>query len=148
MKNGWIITKQFEKKDEINKVEKYEKGTERILLVDDEEMIINIEKEILERFGYTVTAYTSSSEALESFIATPDSFDLIITDNSMPKITGVQLAEKVVAIKPDIPVIICSGLNLNLDEDRKKALGIKGVMIKPIDSFKLSKLLRKVLDNK
>ena len=86
-------------------------GKERILLIDDEQQIIDIERQILERLGYTVTAKTDSQEALEEFAAQPDHFDLVITDMTMPKMTGDQLAQQMMNIKPQIPVILCTGFN-------------------------------------
>ncbi len=121
-------------------------GNERILLIDDEKQIIDIEQRILERLGYKVTPKTDSEEALEEFAALPDRFDLVITDMTMPKITGDQLARKLMAIKPDIPVILCTGFNETITEEKALAMGIDKFVMKPIVKDELANTIRAVLD--
>lgn len=121
-------------------------GNERILLVDDEQAVARIEKQMLERLGYRVTFRVSSLDALEAFKAAPDSYDLVITDMAMPNMTGNRLAEELIAIRPDIPVIICTGFSEQLDADRAKELGIRGFLMKPIVRTEMAKLIREVLD--
>jgi CheY-like chemotaxis protein len=125
-----------------------QKGTERILLVDDEDPIVRMEKQMLERLGYKVTARTSSIETLEAFRAAPDKLDLVITDMTMPNMTGVQLAKKLLEIRPDIPIIICTGFSEKISEDKAKAMGIRGYVMKPVVKSELAKKIREVLDEK
>ena len=121
-------------------------GCERILLIDDEEQIIDIEQQILERLGYQVTPKTDSEEALAEFTAQPDLYDLVITDMTMPKITGDLLAQKLMDIKPDIPVILCTGFNETITEEKALALGIDKFVMKPIIKDDLADAIRSVLD--
>jgi signal transduction histidine kinase/ActR/RegA family two-component response regulator len=123
------------------------KGKERILLIDDEEQIIDIEQQILERLGYKVTPKTDSEEALQEFAAQPDQFDLVITDMTMPKMTGDQLARKMIDIKPKIPVILCTGFNEAITEEKALSIGIDRFIMKPIVKDKLASTIRSVLDN-
>ncbi|MBT8363573.1 MAG: response regulator [Deltaproteobacteria bacterium] len=122
------------------------KGNERILLIDDEKPIIDIEQQILERLGYKVTPKTDSQEALEEFAALPDKFDLVITDMTMPRMTGDQLARKIMDIKPDTPVILCTGFNETITEEKALALGIAKFVMKPIVKDELAYTIRSVLD--
>jgi CheY-like chemotaxis protein len=121
-------------------------GTERILLVDDEEPIVRLEKQMLERLGYQVAARTSSIEALEAFRAAPDKFDLVITDMTMPNMTGVQLSQKLLEIRPDIPIIICTGFSTKINDEKAKEFGIRGFVMKPVVMSELIKKIREVLD--
>ena len=123
-------------------------GKERILLIDDEEQIIDIEQQILERLGYKVTPKTDSEEALEEFAAQPDRFDLVITDMTMPKMTGDQLARRMMDIKPQIPVILCTGFNEAISEEKALAMGIDKFVMKPIVKDELASTIRTVLDNR
>jgi signal transduction histidine kinase/ActR/RegA family two-component response regulator len=122
-------------------------GKERILLIDDEQQIIDIEQQILERLGYTVTSKTDSQEALEEFAAQPDHFDLVITDMTMPKMTGDQLAQQMMDIRPQIPVILCTGYNEAISEEKALAMGIDKFVMKPVVKDELASTIRKVLDN-
>ncbi len=122
-------------------------GNERILLIDDEEQIINLERRILENLGYKVTPKTDSEEALEEFSARPDRFDLVITDMTMPKITGDRLARKLMEINPQIPVILCTGFNEAISEEKALAMGIDKFVMKPIVKDELAYTIRTVLDN-
>ncbi len=124
----------------------YRGGTERILLVDDEEPIVKLETKILERLGYKVTSRLHSIEALEAFKAGPDSFDLVVTDMSMPNMTGTQLAEVVFSIRPEIPVIICTGFSERIDKKKSEKLGIKGFLMKPVVRSEMAETVRNVLD--
>jgi signal transduction histidine kinase/ActR/RegA family two-component response regulator len=123
-------------------------GNEHILLIDDEEQIIDIEQQILERLGYKVTPKTDSQEALEEFAAQPEKFDLVITDMTMPKMTGDQLARKLMDIKPDISVILCTGFNETITEQKALAMGIDKFVMKPIVKDELAKTIRNVLDTR
>ncbi|MFP5211853.1 MAG: PAS domain S-box protein, partial [Acidobacteriota bacterium] len=121
-------------------------GRERILFVDDEQFLVELGKSILERLGYKVTARSSSREALETFLAEPFAFDLVITDMTMPELTGIALAERLWAAREDIPVILCSGFNQRITPRQAEELGIKEYVTKPYSMTALAKAVRKVLD--
>ena len=121
-------------------------GTECILLVDDERSVVVLEKQILERLGYHVTECMSSVEALNSFKADPSAFDLVVSDMTMPHMTGDQLAAELMAVRPDIPVIICTGFSERLNKDKAAALGIKGFLMKPVIKSEMARMVRTVLD--
>ncbi len=121
-------------------------GIERILFVDDEESIANMVWKILKGLGYQVEVRLDPVEALELFKANPDSFDLIITDMTMPQMTGVNLAEKLKTIKSDIPIIICTGHSAIIDEKKAKQLDIEGFVMKPVSKLKIAKVIRDILD--
>lgn len=120
-------------------------GSERILLVDDEPQIVAVEKQILEKLGYRVTAQTNSAEALEAFARQPDQFDLVITDMTMPNMTGDLLARSIWDIRPGIPVILCTGYNEMMSEDKAVAMGIRKFILKPIDKDELAMAIRSAL---
>ncbi|MDD3814049.1 MAG: response regulator [Desulfocapsaceae bacterium] len=122
------------------------RGIERILVVDDEPIIVSLNTKMLERFGYRVTATTSSKEALEKIHAQGDDFDLVITDQTMPNLSGVELAREILNIKPDMPIILCSGYSSVVTEDEALASGIKRYVMKPLDIRTLVKMIREVLD--
>ncbi len=119
---------------------------EVILLVDDEEMVVDVTGKILERLGFAVVAKTSSLDALETFQEKPDEFDLVITDQVMPNMTGTQLAKKLISIRPDIPVILCSGFPENINLEEVESIGIKKFIMKPIGRNIIAKIIRAVLD--
>ena len=124
------------------------KGNERILIVDDEKTMVDVIQTMLENLGYTVTAKTSSIETLETFRMQPDKFDLIITDMTMPNMTGMDLANVVMKIRPDIPIILCTGFSELIDEDRAKAMDIRAFVMKPVVMTKMAEVIRKALDKK
>jgi len=111
-----------------------------------EEPIAQMIQMILERLGYHVTVCTSSIEALAVFKSDPLKFDLIISDRGMPKMTGMQLAGELISIRPEIPIIICTGFTHEDDEYRAKAMGIKGFLMKPVAIADLATMVRNVLD--
>lgn len=119
---------------------------EVILFVDDEEPIVKIGVRVLERIGYKVTGKTSCIEALALFKSEPDRFDLVITDMAMPSMVGTEFAKKLMEIRRDIPILICTGFSERLDHETAKRLGIKGYLHKPILINDLSSTVRKVLD--
>ncbi len=121
-------------------------GTERILLVDDERPVVQIEEQMLKRLGYQVTSRQSSLDALKTFQDDIDSFDLVVTDMTMPEMTGDKLARKLMEIRPDIPVIICTGFSERIDEEKAEAMGVKGFLMKPIVKADLAEMVRTVLD--
>ncbi len=124
-----------------------QKGKEHILLVDDQELIVDMERKMLERLGYHVTARISSTDALEAFRAQPDKFDIVITDMTMPNMTGDKLAEEMIKIRSDIPVILCTGFSEMISKEKTAALGIKGFLMKPVVIKDLSKTIRDILDH-
>lgn len=121
------------------------KGSERILLVDDDEQVLHLEKTLLENLGYEVSPYQESSEALEVFRAAPDNFDILITDMMMPGMTGDKLAQEVLALSA-LPIIICTGFSEKIDKDVAKAQGINGFLMKPILRSELAHMVRDVID--
>lgn len=108
------------------------KGAGQILFIDDEELLVEWGQALLERMGYDVTALTDSAEALDVFMAAPSQFDLVITDQTMPGITGLNLAQEFLKIRPDIPVILCTGHSDTVSPERAKKMGIKEFLMKPI----------------
>ncbi|MBF0526778.1 MAG: GAF domain-containing protein, partial [Deltaproteobacteria bacterium] len=121
-------------------------GSERILLVDDEPEIAAVGKWILERLGYKVTMKTSSLETLDEFIKDPELFDLVMTDMAMPDLAGDRLAKEILAIRPNIPIIICTGFSETISKEKAKEMGIKEFILKPIERNHIAKVVRKVLD--
>jgi len=123
-------------------------GDEHILFVDDEKILAEVGKEILEHLGYEVTTRTSSLEALELFKAKPEFFDLVITDMSMPNITGEQLSREFMKIRPDIPIILCTGFSHIISKEKARGVGIKAFVMKPLVTKDLAETVRKALDEK
>lgn len=121
-------------------------GTESILLVDDETSLVSMMQELLTGLGYRVEAVNASARALELFGKTPDAFDLVITDQGMPKIKGTQLAQKLVAIRNDIPIILCTGFSESLSEAMLKRYGIRKLLMKPVTIMEMAESVREVLD--
>ena len=140
------LATQVEKRSTIQTKTENVGGGERILFVDDEPTIAKLQKRTLERLGYDVTIKTSSIEALEAFRLTPDLFQLVITDMTMPEMTGDKLSRAVKEIKPDIPVILCTGFSEKINETTALDFPIDGFLMKPIDTGKLAKTVRKALD--
>jgi len=121
-------------------------GTERILLVDDEESVVRLEKQMLERLGYNVSAQSNSLEALETFSSNPEGYDLVISDMTMPNMTGDQLARKIMSIRPDIPIIICTGFSEKINKEQAEAEKVKGFLMKPVVKSEMAQMVRNVLD--
>ncbi|SPD75753.1 PAS/PAC sensor hybrid histidine kinase (fragment) [uncultured Desulfobacterium sp.] len=124
------------------------KGTESIIFVDDEKTLVRISTGMLERLGYRVEGRTDPEQALEIFRTSPHDFDLVITDTSMPKMTGDMLAQEITRIRPDMKIIICTGYSELMDETKAEQLGIKSFIMKPLDLRKLANTVREVLDDK
>jgi len=129
-------------------VESLSSGTEKILFVDDELPIVRMGSQMLDRLGYKVTTRTSSVEALALFRARPNDFDLVITDMTMPNMTGDKLAAALIEIRPDIPLILCTGYSKKISDESASELGIKAIVYKPIVRKDLAKAIRKVLEKK
>jgi len=121
-------------------------GHEHILYADDDRMLLEVARMILESLGYKVTAGTSSVGVLSAFIADPAQFDLVITDMTMPTMPGSELAREIMKIRSDIPVILCTGFSEYIDEARAKELGIRAFIMKPFTKKDLGKIVRDVLD--
>jgi len=140
----YIPCSQQESIEEVPVIGEPSLGRERILLVDDEEEIVRMGSVMLEHMGYEVVAHTSSPEALEEFLADADGFDLLITDQTMPHLTGSRLAEEVKRVRPEIPVVVISGFL-----GAESAGGpVDSFMQKPFSSFELGKVVRQLLDHK
>lgn len=117
-----------------------------MLFVDDEEALAEMGQELLEDLGYQVTVKTSSVEALTLFRTGPDQFDLIITDQTMPEITGIELAKEVMAIRPDMPVILCTGFSRLVNVDSAKEAGVRALAIKPLTKREIARKVREALE--
>jgi PAS domain S-box-containing protein len=124
----------------------YAKGTERILYVDDEDLLVEVGVEMLKDLGYDAVGTTRASEALEIFKARPDGFDLVISDMTMPGMTGDQLAAEILRYRPDIPVIICTGFSKRMSSELASTIGIRALLMKPVTVQELSRTIREVLD--
>lgn len=122
-------------------------GTERVLFVDDERDLVGLAKQMLERLGYMVEGVTSSTVALERFRLAPEQWDLVITDQTMPQLTGEALAREILAIRENIPIILCTGFSDVFDEESARAMGIRGYLHKPTVGAELAAVVRQVLDS-
>lgn len=134
------------RKDEI--VESVSGGSEHILYVDDEETLVALVREILKRLGYQVSIFTSSTQALEALKSNPEKYDLVITDFTMPGMTGVDLAKQIRLVRADLPIILTTGYSDKLNPEEVKELGINELVMKPVVVRELGKLIRKTLDRK
>ena len=121
-------------------------GEGSILMVDDEEVITQIGKQMLERAGYSVITYTNSPAALDTFKKDPAAFDLVISDMTMPKMTGDQFARQIMSVRSDIPIIICTGFSERIDKERAMSMGIKGFLPKPFSAHDLLRTVRDALN--
>ena len=121
-------------------------GNERILLIDDEKELLSAGHQMLEQLGYEVESRVSPVEALELFMEQPDKFDLVITDMTMPHMTGEMLAKAMMEIRPDIPIILCSGFSHRMNKEKASSMGISDFVMKPIVTSDLAKTIRYVLD--
>ena len=149
--NGSIFRVLFpaidqESPPEVTSVEVTPHGNEHLLFVDDEEMLAELGKMILEQLGYNVTACTSSRDAWDTFRNQPNRFDAVVTDQTMPGLTGMDLAQQILQIRPDIPIILSTGYSTLVNEEQAKSAGIKGFVMKPLSKKVIATLLRKVLD--
>ncbi|MCP4551375.1 MAG: response regulator, partial [Bacteroidetes bacterium] len=130
----------------VDKISKAASGTENILLVDDEVSVANLEGQMLSRLGYHLTVETNSEDALRAFRSNPDFYDLVISDMTMPNMTGDQLAKELLSIKADIPIIICTGFSERINKEQAEAIGVNGFLMKPVIKSEMAKMVRKVLD--
>ncbi len=135
-------------KQEEAKEQEKEGKQERILFVDDEPSITEMGKQIIERMGYRVVTETDSVKALKRFEEQPDAFDLVITDQTMPVVTGVELSRRLLSIRPDLPIILCTGYSEVVSPQKAREIGIKEFLSKPIVKADLAATIRRVLDGK
>jgi len=124
-----------------------QRGTERIMVVDDDTGILTSTRELLEDSGYNVCAYSNGEDALKKFKKDPYQFDLIITDLTMPKMTGDELSVNILKIRDDLPIVLCTGYSENFTEDKALKLGIRKYVHQPVDSQSLFLLIREALDD-
>jgi CheY-like chemotaxis protein len=120
-------------------------GHERILFIDDEKILVDLGRELLQKLGYQVESTTRPDRALEIFREGPDRFDLVITDLTMPQLTGDQLAEKLRQIRANIPIILCTGYNEKISGDQAEVLGIRAIEKKPLVIRELAATIRRVM---
>jgi PAS domain S-box-containing protein len=123
-------------------------GNERILFVDDEAAIVHVGRATLQRLGYEAVVCTSSAEALATFRAAPHSFDLVITDRTMPKLTGEALVRELHQIRPDIPIILCTGFSHPMTPEQLRTLGVDALLLKPVMAHDWARVIRQVLEQR
>lgn len=124
-----------------------QRGSEQILFVDDEEPIVKLQKEILEYIGYKVYATTSVHDALEEFKKNAHSFDMVITDQTMPSMTGLKFADELIKIRADVPIILCTGFSAELTPEKVKGRGIRKIVYKPLSIHDWAQIIRGALDD-
>ncbi|MBF0398198.1 MAG: response regulator [Desulfobacterales bacterium] len=142
------IAQDISKQDKVVLPQIIHRGKEHILLVDDEEAVAKIEKKTLESLGYRVTIKKDGIEGLEIFQSSPNEFDLIITDMTMPIMCGDKFAQKAIKIKPNIPIILCTGYSELMDEEKAISIGIKAYVMKPMIAQEIAFKIREVLESK
>jgi len=139
---------EAETKQKVKEPEALPTGSERILFVDDEQSLVKVVRRILERLGYEVETKTNPDEALDLFRSGPDRFDLVITDMTMPQMTGKRLVKEILNIRADMPIILCTGFHEKISEENAGELGIKALVFKPFAARDFSITVRNVLDEK
>ena len=142
-----LLDRPSDFKDEDKASKACPSGTERILVIDDEGTVAHLQRRMLESLGYRVSIYTDSLEGLNAFRREPERFDLVITDMTMPGMTGDRLAEQLLATRPDVPIILCTGFSERITPEKAEAIGIKGFLMKPVAKVQLAEMVRKVLDS-
>lgn len=141
------VVQDMEEEDE-PKEDALAKGCGHILFVDDEPALVDIGELLLKELGYNVTTRTCGIEALEAFKSNPDKFDLVLTDMTMPQMTGEKLAREIISIRKDIPIVISTGFSSAMTEKKALGLGVKGLLMKPFVLSELARMIQKVLDSK
>ena len=141
-----IVESQEEEPEDIYSEGQLPTGTEHILLVDDEEMLVDVVGQILERLGYEVMGCTSSAKALDLLKRTPGKYDMLTTDFTMPRMAGDVLAERALALKPGLPVIMCTGYSEKIDKQKARQIGIGRLLMKPVEERELAGTVRSLLD--
>ncbi len=132
--------------DQIKEDRPLVKGNERILLVDDDKKVAFMQQHMLEKLGYRVTCHLKSPDALEAFRQSPEAFDLVMTDLTMPELTGYEIAEQISNIRSEIPIVLCTGYGEHINKTQYNIKGIKGFLNKPVAVKDLSHLIRDILD--
>ena len=123
-------------------------GTERILFIDDEEMLLEMVRHMLESLGYHVTVAQHPTDAWNLFLEDPSRFDLVITDQTMPDKTGATLAREMLRVREEMPIILCTGYSDMVSAEKVKGVGIREFVMKPVVKRELAETIRKVLDTK
>jgi CheY-like chemotaxis protein len=134
--------------DESGRSDAWARGSERILYVDDEAALVSMMQRSLENMGYIVRGVADSEEAWEIFKCDPDRFDLVVSDLTMPHMTGLQLAEKILALRSGFPFILCTGFGQRKYEDEARKIGVHALLNKPVSAAELSRVIRKVFNNR
>ncbi|HUJ69260.1 MAG TPA: response regulator, partial [Syntrophorhabdales bacterium] len=116
-----------------------------ILFVDDEESLTQVAEGMLSRLGYTVFTRMSASAALELFCAQPDTFDIVITDQTMPGMTGITLAKSLLKVRPDLPIVLCTGYSDAVSQASAKTAGVREFLMKPVARQDLAEAVRRAL---
>jgi len=129
-------------------IKPFPRGSERILFVDDEEFVVSSVRNMLQQLGYKVTTLTDSREALKLFLTDPSQFDLVMTDQTMPLMTGEDLGKEMMRIRSDIPVVLCTGYADFISSEKAAAMGFRGFIMKPFTVREGAELVRRVLDKK
>ncbi|MCB1048578.1 MAG: response regulator [Calditrichaeota bacterium] len=122
-------------------------GPERILVVDDEPMVAELVRKTLEKMGYRVRTFTDSTRALAHFKDNPMAFDLVLTDQTMPNLTGYELARALLALRPELPIVLCTGFSSSIPEAKALELGIRAYLLKPTSRVELAHVVRRALDS-
>jgi len=135
------------KKEEIT-VSALPTGTERILFVDDEEVLVEMGRDMLESLGYHLTVAKHPTDAWDLFLEDPARFDLVITDQTMPDTTGITLAQKMLRVREEMPIILCTGYSETVSADKAKEVGISEFVMKPLVKKELAETVRRVLDHR
>ncbi len=130
------------------KVQPAPTGSESILYIDDDRDLASLGKYHLERLGYKVEAQTNAVEALHAFRKSPEKFHLVITDMNMPHMSGEMLSRGIMQIRPEIPIIMCTGFSEKIDEERARSIGLKEFILKPVKFDDLAKIIRNILDER
>jgi CheY-like chemotaxis protein len=140
------LTKKADSSIEIPKEEHDYTGDEHVLFVDDEENVALVGQAMLEMLGYRVTIATSSLEALEMFRSRPQEYQIVITDQTMPRMSGDRLAVKILEIRPDLPIVLATGLSESLTAEKRRQIGVRGFIMKPFTVNELGFVIRTVLE--
>lgn len=137
---------EFQQLESSSVIHDLPRGDEKILFLDDDEMLANVWSQMLTEHGYKVSTMTNSIEAVKLFAANPDYFDLVITDQTMPELSGQDFIRELLSIRPKLLTILCTGYSSKIDEDKAKKQGIKAFCMKPLDLAELLETIRRVLD--